>query len=114
MVVDALESISLVVELREAVTRAVDDTEDLRHREDEVKDLRQEEEEHGLCEVAEDANHCERHPCEIAEGISDKDFRGEFVVLDESKCHHNEGDDDCEGEDVLRDDLWRGAYVYFL
>jgi hypothetical protein len=43
MVVDALKSVCLVIELRQAVSRAVNDPEDLREGNHKVEDLRQEE-----------------------------------------------------------------------
>jgi len=114
MVVHALESVGLVVELGQAVAGAVDYAEDLGHREHEVEDLWQEKEQHRLSEVAQDTNHGKSHACKVAEGITHEDFRGELIVLDKRKGHHDKGDYDSEREDVLRDDLRGGAQVNFL
>ncbi len=114
VIVDGLESVGLVVELREPMAGTVDDAEDLRHREHEVEDLREEEEKHGLREVTEDAYHGKGHSREVAECIAHKHLRGEFVVLDESKRHHDEGYDDRQREYVLRDNHLRDGQVDFL
>ncbi len=51
--------------------------------------------------MAEDPYHREGHACEVAEGVSHKDFRGEFIVLQKAQGHKDEGDDDGQREDVL-------------
>jgi hypothetical protein len=78
---------------------------DLRHRQHKVENLREEEEDHGLREVPQNAHHGKGHPCEVAEGVTDEDFRGELVMLEETQGHENERDDDGQGEYVLGDCL---------
>ena len=56
------------------VSRAGHQVEQLWHRVHEVGDLRQEEEQHRLAEVAQDADHRERHTREVAEGVADECF----------------------------------------
>ena len=51
--------------------------------------------------MAEDHYHCEGHACEVAEGVSHKDLRGEFVVLQKAQGHEDVGDDDGQREYVL-------------
>ena len=75
---------------------------DLGHRQHEVEDLREEEEDHGLREVPQNTDHGKGHPCEVAEGVTDEDFRGELVVLEETQGHEDEWDDDGQRENVLR------------
>ena len=40
-----------------------------------VDDLRYEEEHHGLAEVAQDADHCKRHPGKVAVSVTNKHSR---------------------------------------
>jgi hypothetical protein len=102
VIVHALKSVGLVVELREAMPGAVHYSKDLGHREHEVEDLREEEEDHGLREVTQNAHHGKSHPCEVAEGVTDEYFGGELIMLEETQGHKNEWDDDGQGEYVLR------------
>jgi hypothetical protein len=101
VIVNALESVCFVVEFGQAMAGTVDDPKDLGHGEHEVENLWQEKEQHCLCKVAKDANHGESHACEVAEGVAHEYLGWEFVVLNESECHHDEGDNDGEREDVL-------------
>ena len=54
------------------MSRAGDEAKELRCRVEEIDDLRYEEEQHSLAKVAQNGNHCKRHPCEVAEGVSYK------------------------------------------
>lgn len=69
-----LQLISLRVELGQAMAWTWHEVEQLRHRVEEVEHLRYEEEQRRLAEVAEDANHRECHPREVAECVSDEHF----------------------------------------
>ena len=105
VIVHALKSVGLVVELREAMPGAMHYSKDLGHRQHEVEDLGEEEEDHGLRKVPQNAHHGKSHPCEVTEGVTDEDFRGELVMLEETQGYENERDDDGQGEYVLRDCL---------
>ena len=92
----------------------MDDAEDLRDWEHEVNDLGNEKQEHCLWEMPKDPYHREGHACEVAEGVSNKHFWREFVMVQESKCDHDEGNDDRERKDMLGHlERWDGK-VYFL
>lgn len=55
--------------------------------------LRDEEEEHGLAEVAQDADHGKGHAGKVAEGVAHEDARRVPVVLEQGGGHGDEGDD---------------------
>jgi hypothetical protein len=74
MILHALKSVGFVIEFREAMSWAVDNTEDLRKRDQKVENLREEEKEHGLCEMSQDADHCEGHACKVAESVADENL----------------------------------------
>lgn len=74
VVVDTLEFVSLIVEARQSMSWAVNESKDLRAREQEVEDLGNEEEQDGLREVPKDADHCKRHSCKVAKGITDENL----------------------------------------
>jgi hypothetical protein len=96
MIMNSLQFVCFIIELRQSVSRAVNNTEYLRNRQHKVEDLWEEAQEHGLCEVAQNPDHGKSHACEIAEGISHKHFRREFVMLQQAKGHKNERNNDGE------------------
>ena len=83
----------------------MNNTDELGNWKDEVDELRDEEKHHGLAEVAEDSNHCERHAGTVAEGVSYKDFAWESIVLQQSKRAKQERDHNSERVHVVLHDL---------
>ena len=59
--------------------------------------------------MTKNAYYCKGHTCEIAEGISYENLTREFIVFQEGQSHHQEGDDDGKGENVLLYYLGAGA-----
>ena len=114
MILNAFESVCFIIELWKSMSRAVNDPEYLRQWDQEVEDLGQEEKQHGLCEVAQDAHHCEGHTRKVAEGVAHKHLRGELVVLEQTQGHKDKRNDDGHGEDVVRDYFWGGSKIDLL
>lgn len=64
--------------------RARYEVEQLRHRINEVEDLRDEEQQNGFAEMAENADHGERHARKVVERVTDEHLRRVSVRTEKS------------------------------
>ena len=75
-----------MVEVRQAVTWTVYYTKNLRKRECKVNKLWNEKEHQGFGKVTQNTDYSKRHPCTVAERVSNEDLRWEHITFEKCKC----------------------------